>query len=140
MGTRADFYVGKGKSAVLNAHSEAEFRAAVNIFFSSRDDVTCPEQGWPWPWATSATSDCSYWFFDGRAWDASSEHYDSGDVYLPCDETEPDWDADEDARAAWYAGREKIDFPEMDDSNFARSGSRSGLIVISSGPLGIKVE
>ena len=88
MGTRADFYIGRGKSAewlgsirwdgypsdiapeVLGATSEADYRAAVSTFFSKRKDVTLPEDGWPWPWEGSRTTDYAY-AFDGGAVHAS---------------------------------------------------------------------
>jgi hypothetical protein len=76
MGTRADFYAGRGKDAewlgsiawdgqdipdeIRYAHDEVMFRREVAEFLSGRDDSTVPEKGWPWPWNTSATTDCSY--------------------------------------------------------------------------------
>jgi hypothetical protein len=84
MGTRADFYVGKGKDAewigsvawdgyewgeriakndhdaITSAANEADYRKAVAILLASRNDGTTPEMGWPWPWNDSCTTDCSY--------------------------------------------------------------------------------
>jgi hypothetical protein len=86
MGTRADFYVGKGKTAewlgsiawdghpesiddsIKLAPNELEYRNAVRAFFASRDDVTLPEQGWPWPWKDSNTTDFSYTFDADKVW------------------------------------------------------------------------
>lgn len=83
MGTRADFYVGRGESAewlgsiawdgypdgiddaLLVAATEADFRAALAAFFVGRDDVTMPEAGWPWPWEDSGTTEYAYSFHDG---------------------------------------------------------------------------
>lgn len=129
MGTRADFYVGKGKKAewigsiawdgyrdgiaknVLSATSADQFRAAVARFFIDRDDVTFPARGWPWPWETSATTDCSYWFFDGQVWDAH------GGRYIPCNRTN--------VLGQW------IDYPKFGRGGSAEVGSkRSGMIVI----------
>lgn len=85
MGTRADFYVGKGKNAewigsigydgypdgieqkILESISESEFRIRVNERLDAEDGAT-PDQGWPWPWETSHTTDYSYWFADGKVW------------------------------------------------------------------------
>ncbi len=85
MGTRADFYIKNddgmewlGSIAwdgypdgidgrVLEATDEAEYRAAVSEFFASRDDVTLPERGWPWPWDTSDTTDFGYVLIPGDA-------------------------------------------------------------------------
>ena len=107
MGTRADFYVGKGKDAewigsiamdgyrdgiagyILKAKNETVYRKAVETFLKSRDDARFPDQGWPWPWDDSGTSDCSYWFFDGQCWDAHGAYMVNGDcgehdVFLSC--------------------------------------------------------
>lgn len=82
MGTRADFYVGKGVGAewlgsiawdgyrdgipdsIGLADSEEHFRAAVAGFIGEREDGTKPEQGWPWPWEDSGTTDRSYAWHD----------------------------------------------------------------------------
>lgn len=127
MGTRADFYVGKGKDAewigsiafdgyrseidheVRAAKSEEEFRAAVGLFFSGRDDATRPDQGWPWPWNDSSTTDCSYWFFDGCCWE------DDGGFYRRCDDLEPD----------------AIEYPDMSGRKNFTLGTRSGGIVFA---------
>lgn len=141
MGTRADFYVGKNKDAewigsiawdgyrdgideaVLKASTETEFRDAVEAFFKTRDDVTHPSQGWPWPWDDSGTSDCSYWFFDGLTWDALG--YPT-EFYYSCRE-EPKFADDE------YVtdGHEAVDFPNMADRKNATMGHRSGLIIFT---------
>lgn len=74
MGTRADFYVGRGPDAewigsiayngwpgrypaISRARTEADFRAAVAAELARRRDATVPERGWPWPWKDSSTTD-----------------------------------------------------------------------------------
>jgi len=138
MGTRADFYVGKHEDAewigsiawdgyragidgaVLQATSEAEFRAAVEAFFAGRDDVTRPDQGWPWPWDTSKISDCSYWFFDGQVYD------EVGGAYVPVSTPIED---DDQYEAAKTEG-EPIRFPDMSARKNVTLGQRSGIIII----------
>ncbi len=85
MSTKADFYVGRGPHAewvgslrwdgdpdgvheqVLSATTEAEFRGSLRRFLHARgEDATLPEQGWPWLWPTSATTDYAYAFDDGQ--------------------------------------------------------------------------
>ncbi len=138
MGTRADFYIGKGKDAewigsiawdgcrdgidkqILNCESSAAFRHAVESFFANRDDVTLPEQGWPWPWNTSSTSDCSYWFFNDQVWDEFQDHY------APCSQpeaTDENWDVFAD-------DLDSIDYPDMSAIQNVTFGRGSGLIVI----------
>ena len=83
MGTRADFYVGRGEDAdwlgsigwdgcfsgvplsIRCATRPAAFRQAVADFLASREDATVPADGWPWPWDDSRTTDYAY-AFDGR--------------------------------------------------------------------------
>lgn len=142
MGTRADFYVGRGKDAewlgsiawdgyrdgidkqILNCQSEAAFRHAVGAFLAKREDKTLPHEGWPWPWDTSATSDCSYWFFEGRCWDALG----SPEFYAPCDE--PAIDEDDDSYAAWSATKALVEFPDMSARKNVKWGKGSGLLII----------
>ena len=93
MGTRADFYVGRGEKAewlgsiawdgypegvigregkrntgLEAATSADEFRSAVAKFLSYRDDATLPANGWPWPWNDSNTTDYAYAFDGDRMW------------------------------------------------------------------------
>ncbi len=95
MGTRADFYVGRGPEAewlgsiafdgypsgnpepIFSADSEGEYRRLVEVVLASNDCATRPADGWPWPWPDSGTTDCAYawdrgkvlvsWFGDGWA-------------------------------------------------------------------------
>jgi hypothetical protein len=82
MGTRADYYVGKGKSAewigsiawdgheveasIKRSKSEKSYRKAVADFLATRNDATLPKDGWPWPWDDSGTSDCAFTFAGGK--------------------------------------------------------------------------
>jgi len=139
MGTRADFYVGKGKNAewlgsvaydgyrsgmtagILKAPNEDAFRKAVAIFLKDRDDATLPEQGWPWPWDDSGTTDCSYWFFDGHTWDVSG--YPKG-YYAPCDKPEPERYTDKDKKG-------DVEYPDMSARKNVTLGPRSGVMIIT---------
>ena len=49
----------------FDAAREPEFRDAVDQILSERVDATRPEQGWPWPWTSSATTCVVYWFSEG---------------------------------------------------------------------------
>jgi hypothetical protein len=82
MGTRADFYIGRGLTAewigsiawdgypsgipdsIKQAKTEQEMRDAVTAFLGDREDRTLPADGWPWPWENSQTTDYAY-AFDG---------------------------------------------------------------------------
>src|SRR5580704_13789878 len=121
MGTRADFYIGKNKSAewlgsiawdgyeiseeIEAAKTEQEYRTAVSKFLASRDDGTLPDQGWPWPWNDSSITDCSYWFFDGKVWEAAGRP----DRYIP----RGGLPEDEDEHEAFIERCEAVEFPDM---------------------------
>ena len=121
MGTRADFYLGKNESAqwlgsiswdgyregipdeILHALNAEAYRAAV-LRFIKESEGQLPEHGWPWPWDTSATSDCSYWFFDGETWDALGDP----ERYYRC---QVDWP--EDPWGNPEVNNELVQFPDM---------------------------
>lgn len=133
MGTRADFYVGRGKSAewlgsiawdgypggeaskLFDKTTEDEFRAALANFAAGRDDWSSPAHGWPWPWDDSRMTDYAYAFDDGkvlasrfgRSWQIASKY-------------------DRDRN-----GTEIEVFPNMSERKNVTFGPRSGVIVIS---------
>ena len=53
-------------AAVLAATTKEEYVREALAFMEPRDDHTHPEQGWPWPWNDSGTTDYAYTFKDGR--------------------------------------------------------------------------
>ena len=133
MGTRADFYIGEGKdaewlgsvawdgyewdedkdSSVASAKSEDDFRAAVKGL-ESRDDFTSIEQGWPWPWDDSQTTDYAYCYTDSGV-----KAFCFG---RPCSDKDEDEENDNIPKAA---------FPNMKDKKNFTLGKRSGVIVFS---------
>lgn len=133
MGTRADFYVGRGEQAewlgsiawdgypdgiedkILSATDEAVYREHVHGFIASREDGTKPEQGWPWPWEDSRTTDYTY-AFDGRGvWGSCFGH-----EWFLASHPEP-----EDNREG---GKTAI-FPDMTGRKNVTFGKRSGVLV-----------
>lgn len=152
MGTRADFYVGRGPEAEWIgsitwdgnpsgiAHEstpagykvfsdvetdETDFRLAVGEFLGQRDDATLPAEPWPWPWDNSQTTDYAY------AWDSGVVYGTGGDGWWPvrlgeecCGEPEEE-------------SGPRPEFPDMS----ARKGdlghimAKSGMIILS-GPVG----
>ena len=135
MGTRADFYMGKNETAewlgsiawdgyregipdpILKATDETVFRDLVTAFIAAREDGTKPEQGWPWPWDDSGTTDCSYWFDNGEVWQA---HWRG--PYIRVSEPETD---DEPTG-------EPVSFPNMSSRKNVTLGKRSGVIIVRS--------
>lgn len=137
MGTRADFYIGRGENAewlgsiawdgypdgewpasVSKARTEQEFRDAVAAMLSARDDATMPDQGWPWPWDTSHTTDWAY------AWDGAVFGSCFGRCWLTADEllSDPDDRPQPDEK--------QCVFPDMSKRKNVTLGKRSGLIVL----------
>lgn len=148
MGTRADFYVGRGPEAewlgsiamdgypqgwagdsahgpVVASTTEEEYRANVAKVLTACDHSTKPEQGWPWPWEDSRTTDYAYAF-------------DGGLVYATCF-GRPWFEAWKDGKPSEPEDEEYMDqgktavFPDMTAVAKPTLGRRSGLIVFGSG-------
>lgn len=136
MGTRADFYVGRGKQAEwlgsvafdghpdtrlpeLEATDEAGYRACVEKILSSEDHATRPDQGWPWPWDDSSGSDYAY-AFDGGVFVCCF----GGPWVTPSEAL-----LDEEAREALEPGPKAV-FPDMSARKNVTFGRRSGLLII----------
>lgn len=140
MGTRADFYVGRGTEAewlgsiawdghpesiadpVKQAATEEAFRAAVAAFLV-RKDATHPADGWPWPWNDSGTTDYAYAFDGGKVYGSCFGRAWFDPTIAPKDEDEdgPADEADEEAPGAV--------FPNMEDRKAVAWGARSGVMV-----------
>jgi len=138
MGTRADFYIGRGANAewlgsiawdgypfgidkqVLGCQSPEAFRHAVDSFLASREDKTVPEQGWPWPWENSSTTDYAYAMDDGIVYASCF-----GSPWFEC--TTPDPMMPED-----YSSGDKAVFPDMSKvKQREKFGTHSGITVIA---------
>lgn len=133
MGTRADFYVGRGTQAewlgsigmdgypdgvsgyVLAAKTEDNYRKAVAQFLKERSDGTTPDMGWPWPWDDSNTTDYAYAFDDGTVYACPFGH----GWFVARDEQPEDLPDDKTAV-----------FPDMKDKKKVALGRRSGLLII----------
>ena len=147
MGTRSDFYLGRGEQAewlgsiawdgypegivpkegawpagkhLFEAKTEQEFRERLEVFFAGRDDVRRPEDGWPWPWANSLTTNYAYAFDDGKVWASCF----GGAWFDPSQDEpdEPDEPADLDVKVAV--------FPDMTDRQKVALDKRSGLLFV----------
>ena len=135
MGTRADFYVGRGVNAewlgsiawdgnpggipdeIKNAEHGAQFTAAVTAFLLQRDDATQPELGWPWPWMDSRTTDYAYAFDDGKVWASGF-----GRAWFDANTVQDD--------ETYMDGPKVAVFPNMKDRQRVVLGPRSGLMVL----------
>lgn len=143
MGTRADFYIGRGEDAqwlgstawdgypsgfdnpdgrpMLTASTGEQFRAAVTHLLASRNDATTPDRGWPWPWNDSRTTDYAY-AFDGDG------------VYVSCFGhawSRIDMDDENFGQPEEPEGGKVAVFPDMSERKNPRlAGPASGLMVI----------
>jgi hypothetical protein len=146
MGTRADFYVGRGPQAdwlgsiawdgnpgavdvedsdggraVIRASSEAAFRVAVAAFLARRDDATTPAQGWPWPWKDSCGTDYAYAWDDGALWACST-----GYTWFQVDPGAQNYG--EPAESTYEV--QTATFPDMTARRDVTLGDRSGLLIV----------
>lgn len=136
MGTRADFYVGRGKNAEwlgsiaydgnpetrlpeLEATDEAGYRACVEKILSDEDRATRPDQGWPWPWNDSGGTDCAYAWDGGEVWSA----WFGARWLIRAQALDPERDGAE-------LGKDTCVFPDMSARKNVTFGRRSGLLVI----------
>lgn len=134
MGTRADFYVGRGEKAewlgsiawdgnpepyvkdgLFADGDEAEWRARVSAFLATRDDATVPSDGWPWPWEDSRTTDYAYALDGGSVWGSCF-----GSKWFKANETKPEHDD---------GSPQDVVFPNMKDKQNVTLGKRSGVLV-----------
>jgi hypothetical protein len=149
MGTRADFYIGRGDSAewlgsiawdgydvpehILRMDKPENFRAGVEQFLESRDDATFPKDGWPWPWEDSTLTD-EVWAFDGgRVWNARgypTARWYAVDRECHVEQFAGDEDQSPDDLKKWEETHDVAVFPNMKDKARVTLGKRSGLIVI----------
>jgi hypothetical protein len=138
VGTRADFYVGRGKHAewlgsiaydgypehpllveLAQAIDESDFRRRVDERLRARDDGTSPDLGWPWPWEDSRTTDYAYSFHEGAV---RISNYGRG------------WETFGERAARHVDERElddpKLEFRDMRDRQNVTLGPRSGVLVL----------
>lgn len=153
MGTRADFYIGRGPAAewlgsigwdgypdgltigdtreedltkipILSARTPTQFRKAIEEFSLQCDHFTRPDEGWPWPWKDSNLTDYAYAFDKGRVWITGNGEWITVERYMKLE-------ADEAASDAYWNGRGgQIDFPDMSARKKMATGKKSGLIII----------
>jgi hypothetical protein len=148
MGTRADFYYGTGPEAQWlgsfawdgdpatvaqrlsldegqHIASEADWRESVAAMLAGLDDATLPEQGWPWPWADSRTTDYAYTFVDHPEGGVLVSCFGSAWVGLEAALTDDDW-------PQWLSNTDlqKEVFPDMTAIQNVRWDKGSGVIVI----------
>jgi len=138
MGTRADFYVGKGEDCewlgsiawdgypdgiepnILACTDEEVYRVYVQAFLDSCDDATLPEMGWPWPWPDSRLTDYAYTFDEGKV-----KIVTLGQVFDSVEELQ---ERPDDAPYVSWEKRE-LYFKDMTAIQNINLGRRSGLLI-----------
>lgn len=139
VGTRADFYEGRGTEAewlgsiawdgypdgidkeILEATDSEIYRRAVAKFLE-REDATFPDMGWPWPWDDSQTTDYAYALDEGKVWSSCFGH----GWFDPLESRE---DPDEDPEG--YTEEKTAVFPNMAERKKVAWDRRSGVLFIN---------
>lgn len=144
MGTRVDFYSGRGETAEwlgsypFDGYPQGVFEGAQELFGESLSDEdwrafvawflakngdrsTTPDQGWPWPWENSQTTDYAYACDDGQIYGSCFGH-----KWFEVNPDDENWGEDEDD-----ASDKSAIFPDMTTAKAVTYGPRSGLIIIS---------
>lgn len=155
MGTRADYYIGRGEAAewlgssgydgypsgqdssLLTASTEEAYRSAVEDRIGE-DDGTHPDQGWPWPWPSSHTTDYAYMFEDGDVWVSCFGHewirYSEWIEWSAAESAWEEWSENDDGGPGPEKPRELYDkaaeVPDMSSRKSVAFGKRSGVIVV----------
>jgi hypothetical protein len=165
MGTRADFYLGRGTEAkwlgsiawdgdpnhghpekLLKVKSKEKFLKVLKDIEKGVDHWTSPEQGWPWPWEDSCTTDFSYAWHKGKVWITcfgmgwitTKELRAHGKAATKEEKRYEKWVAEgkdpddfvwEVPDSPWVDGK-KVPFPNMKTVQNVALGKRSGLLVI----------
>jgi hypothetical protein len=114
-----DGYLGSCTRKIVTAQTQEDFELHVAERIAE-DDGTRPEQGWPWPWEDSCTTDYAYAFDEGRVFIARFGH-----TWRTLAEQEAFEASDEDEPLS-----ERCVFPNMKDRQRVTYGPRSGLIVM----------
>lgn len=138
MGTRADFYKGRGEKAewlgsiawdgypeglpkkLLKSKTLKEFKENLKSFLDGRDDATLPADGWPWPWNDSELTDYAYAFERGKVYACPF-----GYGWFIATEDEPNGEDNPN----FFEGKKAI-FPDMRNIKKVKLGRKSGLIII----------
>lgn len=157
MGTRADFYVGRGPNAkwlgsiaydgypdegghpreLFKSKNLKEFKSNIKKHLSKLDHWTSPEQGWPWPWEDSTTTDYAYawdkglWINRGNSgWCSLTELNDYHKQYEKWKKLKETADKEE-APADPWVGRSVGIFPNMKNIQKVTLGARSGISILT---------
>lgn len=152
MGTRADFYVGiDGKAEwlgsiawdgypegmskkILLANTPEKFKKAVSALLEDRDDATLPEDGWPWPWDNSGTTDFAYAIHNGEVLsNCFGQGWQTSLTRLLYDKDYAAWDEDllDEVEKPEETFDYNTNFPDMSDIQNVTLGKRSGVMIIS---------
>jgi len=141
MGTRADFYIRKNNQMkwlgskgydgypdgidgkVLAATEEVDYETKVVVFLKEENDATFPEQGWPWPWNDSCTTDYAYIFENNKVLASCF----GGPLFDPQQSDEERESENSNVLPAGY-------FPDMKDKQNIAYDNRSGALFISIRP------
>lgn len=151
MGTRADFYVkhrndkmewlgsiawdGMPSSipaTILHSKSSKEFRYYVNDFLERTNHATTPDQGWPWPWNTSDTTDYAYVLIESKS-RVMAQHFRTR-IFDPTSENDTLSAVSDKEKLGDAPPEARFNYPDMSELQNVTFGPRSGLIIIEGDP------
>lgn len=121
-------YIGYGHSDFsIEEYENNYMKNLMDLQKECHDEFTTPENGWPWPWDSSRTTDYAYLFDreDGKVYISGF-----GSEFYTFEQSE-----DEDFMEEFYENRgneDKVKWPKMDTSSPAVGSNKSGVITISS--------
>lgn len=166
MGTRNDFYIGRdpetmewlgsqaydgypsgvfedtGKEGYITPAfvvDEDTWRQEVNHYLSKSGSNTWPEEGWPWPWNDSNTTDYAYTYDDGQifvsrfgsAWFPLDEEEEANErMETLYEEMKGNYDAYQEAKKERLAEYTPSRFPDMTNIKNVRRDGGSGIMLI----------
>jgi len=109
---------------LLNSKIEEEFRKNVSDFLMIRNGATTPDQGWPWPWKDSRTTDFTYSFYNKKVY---SSYF--GKIWFdPLSNSIDDEEEPKDKESTDNLGTPV--FPDMTNIQNVDLDRRSGLVIV----------
>ena len=111
---------------ITDCEDEERYLAFLADLLSPRDDVTYPQQGWPWPWANSLLTDYAYVFSNDRK-EVLIANFGRGWF------NQKEWEELEDLPDEMWKNLARVDnFPDMTDQMKVTFDKRSGLLILES--------
>jgi hypothetical protein len=117
---------------IKKCSDETTFNELLSEYFKNRDDVTLPNEGWPWPWENSKLTDETYLFKDGKVWRMYRHDGEYEDCTTPCYfAAVVDKLHDDEGDIIEPSEKLVLNVPDMTHLKNVQLGKKSGLIIVS---------